>query len=52
MHALLSRSRQQIGIDSIGRHRSRRLRARANAIVMPAVASLVAIPLSAIVDIR
>jgi hypothetical protein len=51
MHALLSRPLQQIEIDSIELREWRRLRARANTIVVPALASLVLTPLSAIVDI-
>jgi hypothetical protein len=40
-----------IEIDSIEQNRSRRLRARANWTIVPALASLVAIPLSALLDI-
>ncbi len=43
---------QRIEIDSIERQRARRLRTRADTIVVPALASMVAIPLSAMVDIR
>lgn len=52
MQALLSREIQQIEIDSIEQYRPRRLRTRADTTPLPALVSLMAFPLSAIVDIR
>jgi hypothetical protein len=51
MQALLSRDIQQIEIDSIEQYRSRRLRTRTDETIVPALVSVVAIPLSAIRDI-
>jgi hypothetical protein len=50
--ALLSRHARRIEVDSIEHYRARRLRARASAAFVPALVSLVAFPLSAIVNIR
>ena len=52
MQALLSRDIEQIEIDSIEQYGSRRLRTRMGKMIVPALVSVVAIPLSAIVDIR